>query len=154
LILNNAPFTKGAGNLTTANPPIFGAIASFNLTGHSTVQGSPMTEVFSGGVDNLIFGQGDVPKQGCTTAGNTQDGCMYRFNITTGAIPIAITNDATQHGSPSGTVIDNVSTAAQASSIYFSNGATTGASLAAPTCTVGGTTPAFCAVKLTQATLQ
>ena len=154
LILNNAPFTKGAGNLTTANPPIFGAIASFNLTGHSTLPASPMTEVFSNGVDNLIFGQADVPKQGCGTAGTAQDGCMYRFNITSGTIPAAIDNNATQHGSPSGAVIDNVSTAAQASSVYFANGATTGASTTAPTCTVAGTTPAYCAVKLTQSALQ
>jgi hypothetical protein len=156
LNLYSTTFTKGAGNLTTANPPIFGAVnGPLNLAGHSTTPATPMTEVFSSGVDNLIFGEGNVPKNGCSTVStNVTDGCLYRFNITSGTIPASITNDATQHGSPSGVVIDNVSTAAQASSLYFSNGTTTGNSVNAPTCTVGASTPAFCAVKLTQAALQ
>jgi len=156
LNLYSTTFTKGAGNLTVANPPIFGAVnGPLNLAGHSTTQASPMTEVVSNGVDNLIFGEGNVPKNGCSSVStNVTDGCMYRFNITSGTIPASITNDATAHGSPSGAVVDNVSTAAQASSIYFSNSATTGNSLNAPTCLVAGTTPAYCAVKLTQSSIQ
>jgi hypothetical protein len=57
-----------------------------------------------------------------------------------------VSNTADVAGGTSAMVVDNDSTAGQASSIYFGTLATS--------TTICGTTSAYCAVKLTQAALQ
>jgi hypothetical protein len=59
---------------------------------------------------------------------------------------ITATNVTDAAGGTSATIVDNDSTAGQASSIYFGTLATS--------ITICGTTAAYCAVKLTQAGLQ
>ena len=67
--------------------------------------------------------------------------------VAQGAAPTAVaTNTADAAGGTSGMIVDNDSTAGQASSIYFGTLATSS--------TICGTTAAYCAVKLTQAGLQ
>ncbi len=67
--------------------------------------------------------------------------------VASGAAPTAVaTNTADAAGGTSGMIVDNDSTAGQASSIYFGTLATS--------TTICGTTAAYCAVKLTQAGLQ
>ncbi len=67
--------------------------------------------------------------------------------VASGAAPTAVaTNTADAVGGTSGMIVDNDSTAGQASSIYFGTLATS--------TTVCGTTAAYCAVKLTQSGLQ
>jgi hypothetical protein len=67
--------------------------------------------------------------------------------VASGAAPISVaTNTADASGGTSGMIVDNDSTAGQASSIYFGTLSTS--------TTICGTTAAYCAVKLTQAALQ
>ena len=111
--------------------------ASVSLSANAGEQCSPITEL-NNGVDRLFLGLltsaqvefFDVSTNSTPTLGGT------------GAVaPVA------ESGGTSGIIIDNVSTATQASSIYFS---TLGAS---PNCMVAGINQ-HCAVKLTQAGLQ
>lgn len=109
---------------------------------------SPMTEIFNPPTlkDWLFVGVGT----GCTITGGGVGGCVASFDITSG-FPTA---PATQQARPatsgtSGIVVDNVSTKAQASSIYFT---TQGNGFPASPCG-DGVTGTGCAVKLTQSGL-
>lgn len=103
---------------------------------------SPMTEIFNtpSGRDRLF-----VSVQNGCIADLAFDGCVLSFDITSG-FPLSAAHVLPEAGGTSGIVIDNVSTAAQASSLYFTtlNSATCG----------DGVSGNPCAVKLTQSALQ
>jgi len=111
--------------------------ASVSLSANAGEQCSPMTEI-NNGVDRIFLGLltsaqvefFDISTNATPTLGGTG-----------GVLPVS------EAGGTSGIIIDNVSGAAQASSIYFS---TLGAS---SNCAVAGVNQR-CAVKLTQAGLQ
>jgi hypothetical protein len=101
-----------------------------------------------------IFNNGSLPNKDwlfvsvtnhCAGAGGGIAGCIMSFDITAG-MPAASSHAVTERGGTSGMVVDNVSTAAQASSIYFTNqlNGACGNGIA-----TGG-----CAIKLTQSGLQ
>ena len=104
---------------------------------------SPLTEFYNAsvGVDYLFEGVNANPTE------------LYAFalpnplEVAQGVAPTALaTNTTDVAGGTSGIIVDNDSTDAQASSIYFGTLATS--------TTICGTTAAYCAVKLTQAALQ
>ena len=137
------------------------------LTVISGEECSPVTEIVNGSTEWLFFSAGNnggFPSGAgaCPTA--TPNGCLMSLNLTAlGSTwpPTAVTaaypapagptdpTTGTTKSSTSGIVIDNVSAAAQASSLYFSY--TNGAVAAAP---CNGTNSGGCAVKLTQSGLQ
>ena len=142
------------------------------LTGLATADGigcSPVTEFDNpngGGTgverDWIFFSFGNNansvrPMVGpCTTA---NVGCLVSINVTGSPSwpPVSVGSTASlpahNAGSASGIVVDNVSTSAQASSIYFSLAAnSTGAGPGVPSCNT--TAGVGCAVKLTQSGLQ
>jgi hypothetical protein len=109
-------------------------------------QCSPFTEIYNVSTDYLFFGEG--------LSGGGGFGRLYGWTLGDAS---STTEAATEiNGSPltyptatggtSGIVIDNISTEAQASSIYFTTLATS-----TTTC---GSTSAYCAIKLTQSALQ
>ena len=105
-------------------------------------QCSPLTEIFNSPTNrDWLFVS--VPNA-CTGSGGGNAGCIMSFDITSG-FPSASAHATAEASGTSGIVVDNVSTAAQASSIYFTN-------LNNATCGdgIGG---GGCAVKLTQAGL-
>jgi hypothetical protein len=106
--------------------------SSFNT--HPTAsECSPLTEFLNGATDRLFLG---------LIGGNK----LNAYNITATSPPApALIASAAEQGGTSGIIIDNVSTSAQASSIYF-------APLANQTCGAGGN--GRCATKLTQSGLQ
>ncbi|MGA9542997.1 MAG: hypothetical protein WBQ85_05490 [Candidatus Sulfotelmatobacter sp.] len=104
---------------------------------------SPLTEFYnaSAGVDYLFVGVNASPTELYTIA------LPNPLEIGLGVAPAALaTNTADVAGGTSGIIVDDDSTDAQASSIYFGTLATS--------TTICGTTAAYCAVKLTQAALQ
>ncbi len=104
---------------------------------------SPLTEFYnaSAGVDYLFVGVNANPTELYTIA------LPNPLEIAQGVAPAALaTNTADVAGGTSGIIVDNDSTDAQASSIYFGTLATS--------TTICGNTAAYCAVKLTQAALQ
>ena len=104
-----------------------------SLSGNPNEECSPLTE-FQNGVDRLFLSM-------------TQLSVVEAFNISTGTAPFTSGGPVTEPGGTSGIVVDNVSSANQASSIYFSTLSTS------PRCRVGGVNR-FCAVKLTQGALR
>jgi hypothetical protein len=143
------PFTKNAGNLSTANPPRMNTAGSNpknqNIPGNPGIGCTPLTEFKNGATDRLFFSQSALSANKCIS------GCMMMYDITTpnttvGNAPIAT---AVENLGTSGIIVDNASASAQAASVYFSNQGT-----ASCTTGVGVTTPAFCAIKLTQSALQ
>ncbi len=104
-----------------------------SLSGNNGEQCSPLTE-FKNGVDRLFLGLRTLH-------------VVEAFDISTSTTPSTAAGPLTEAGGTSGIIVDNVSAANQASSIYFS---TIGAS---PNCRVGGVNQR-CAVKLTQGALQ
>lgn len=104
---------------------------------------SPLSEIFNSSTskDWLFLSVAN----NCAGSGGGNGGCIMSFDITSG-FPSASSQARAETSGTSGIVIDNVSTAAQASSIYFTN-------LNNATCGdgVGG---GGCAVKLTQSGLQ
>lgn len=142
------------------------------LTGLSTGDGeacSPITEFDNpnGGGTGMeqdwiflsIGGQASAVSPIVGECTSTQDGCLISVNVlgATTWPPANVGNTASvpgnASGASSGIVVDNISTAAQASSIYFSmtaNSVLTGPGL--PTCNT--TAGVGCAVKLTQSGLQ
>ncbi|MGA8231035.1 MAG: hypothetical protein WB795_06105 [Candidatus Acidiferrales bacterium] len=149
-----------------------GSDGSFlNVSGVDAAECSPVTEVYNAGIDYMFFSVqtgGNPPN--CTTLGNgaagsnPSGGCVMSIIVSDGSstefptpMPSAINSALGEPGGGSGIIIDNVSAAAQASSIYFSPlliGATSNGN-----CTVaaGTRTKAAvddgCAVKATQAGL-
>jgi len=104
---------------------------------------SPLTEFYNAsvGVDYLFVGVNANPTELYTFA------LPNPLEIAQGDAPTALaTNTTDVAGGTSGIIVDNDSTDAQASSIYFGTLATTN--------TICGTTAAYCAVKLTQAALE
>ncbi len=140
------PFTIPSGTLSTSNPPRMNGSASRNLFAALTNGCSPLMEFMNGATDRLFFSQPAVPSNKCTGAA-TAGGCMFMYDITTitgGNIPSSPAASATENTSTSGIIIDNTSAGTQASSIYFTNQGT-------GTCTIApASTPAYCAIKLTQ----
>ncbi len=145
-------FTAAAGGLSVANPPVMAASSSFNIPGNTAVPCSPITEFLNGTTDRLFFSQSNVQK--CAGLNSVNDGCVWSYSVSGNSL-VAGPN-VIEHGT-SGIIIDNATTDAQASSIYFTNTSTTGSydpATNSPKCTYGATnTPAYCAVKLTQANL-
>jgi hypothetical protein len=138
--------STGVMNLTTSN--------SLNLTSNTTAgQCSPLTEIYNpnqgSGIDWLFVG---VPAS-CAFGGSST-GCIMALQIgagTTETFPTSATT-AAENGGTSGIIVDNVSTQAGASSIYFTTLTAPGA---------GGCTPSepssdntTCVVKRTQNGLQ
>ena len=111
-----------------------GAGGPLQIGNTSPSECSPTTEFFNSNTtahtDTLFLGI----TTDCITGG--AGGCIDDFNIT-GAMPTGVLNGVAETGGTSGIVIDNVSTSAHASSVYFT--------------TLGATKNA---VKLTQAGLQ
>jgi hypothetical protein len=124
--------------LATATAFTFNATIPAATTGAGcTVTGATAT----GGPDYLFMGVVANPTE------------LYSFLlpnallVASGAVPITLaTNTADIAGGTSGIIVDNDSTAGQASSIYFGTLATS--------TTICGTTTAYCAVKVTQSGLQ
>jgi hypothetical protein len=111
-----------------------GAGGPLQIGNTSPSECSPTTEFFNSNTtahtDTLFLGI----TTDCVTGG--AGGCIDDYNIT-GAMPTAALNGVGETGGTSGIVVDNVSTSAQASSVYFS--------------TLGAT---HSAIKLTQSGLQ
>lgn len=103
---------------------------------------SPITEIFNPPTlkDWLFVSVGN----GCQVAGAGTAGCVMSFDVTS-TFPAAANQGRAAANGTSGIVVDNVSTSAQASSIYFSTQGT-------QSCTSDGIT-AGCAVKMTQSGL-
>jgi hypothetical protein len=116
---------------------------TFNATISSATTGCTVTgATASGGPDYMFVSAAQNPAE------------LYSFLLPSGVLSggldgapiIAETNTADIAGGTSAIVVDNDSTAGQASSIYFGTLATS--------TTICGTTAAYCAVKLTQAALE
>jgi hypothetical protein len=146
-----ALYTMGFSNaasptpLSTTNPPRMGAGAHQNIPGNPGIGCSPLTEFKNGATDRVFFSQSSVPSKKCTSA-TPVDGCMFMYTVTAAGPSVSPVATAVENTGTSGIIVDNTSASAQASSIYFTNEATT-------TCTVGAGTPAYCAIKLTQSLL-
>jgi hypothetical protein len=131
------PTSGTSGALTGA--PVAQGTSVINDTSHG--QCSPFTEFYNttSSVDYLFFGEG--------LSGSFGD--LYGFTLSTTGGQSAISGSPISYpsatGGTSGPVIDNVSSEAQASSIYFT---TLGTST-----TLCGSSSAYCAVKLTQSGL-
>ncbi len=103
---------------------------------------SPMTEIFNPPtLKDWLFVS---VENGCVATGGGSGGCVMSFDITSG-FPSAATQGRSETGGTSGIVVDNVSTSAQASSIYFT-------SQGIQSCSDGVSTSG-CAVKMTQSGL-
>jgi hypothetical protein len=112
---------------------------------------SPVTEILNGGTDWIFF---SVQSSGSPTACFGL-GCVMSVSVPTASpftFPPSVSAALPESGGTSGIVIDNVSTAGQASSIYFSILSNSGPPHA--TCNgPGGTNNVGCAVKATQSGL-
>jgi len=132
---------NSSGTMNSTNDGHVLAITSSVDTGfgNTPTTCSPGTENDNGTTDLIFF---SVHSGG--TATNCADhGCVMSFDITS-SFPAAAANSAQENSGTSGIIIDNISSAGQASSFYF----TTRSDEA---CTTGGS--GGCAVKLTQANL-
>ncbi len=120
----------------TATQFTFDATIPTATTGSCGVSGATAT----GGPDYLFVGVNENPS------------AVYTFLlpssllVASGDAPSGVTNTTDAAGGTSAIIVDNDSTAGQASSIYFGTLATS--------TTICGTNAAYCAVKLTQAGLQ
>ena len=101
---------------------------------------SAVTEFYNAtAAADYIFVSVEGAYQGCT-----QDtGCVFGFNVTSGAVPTGPTGGAAEAGGTSAIVIDNKGTASGASQIYFTTLSNTG------TCATSGGT-GLCAVQTSQ----
>ncbi|MFL6301266.1 MAG: hypothetical protein ACJ71N_11750 [Terriglobales bacterium] len=145
-------FTKAAGNLSVANPPVVNTAASSqsknNIPGNPGIGCSPYTELLNG-TDRVFFSQSSVPAGKCGS-GSPAGGCLFSYSIAGGPSPLGSTPELS---GTSAIVVDNVANTTsfpQASSIYFGNQATSaGCATGTGVTAVNG----FCAIKLTQANL-
>lgn len=134
--------TSGSNGLMSGTPTHFSS-SYISATSHAVC--SPITEIYNNGTstptDYLFFGEG--------LSGTGGFGDLYGFTIS-GATATKISGSPitypTAQAGTSGITVDNVSSDAQASSIYFTT--------QAKSTSVCGSTSAFCAVKLTQSALQ
>jgi len=101
---------------------------------------SAVTEFYnSTAAADYIFLSVEGAYQGCT-----QDtGCVFGFNVTSGAVPTAPTAGSVEAGGTSAIVIDNAGAATGASQIYFTTLSNTG------TCATSGGT-GLCAIQTSQ----
>ena len=140
--------------------------ASFQVGDPSGGTCSPITEFFNtaASTDWIFFSVGTEVSSAVIPAGSScaaGDACIMSIDLTTltawppasGTVTSAAIVPTNASGGTSGIVVDNYSSSAQASSIYFSLGTnSTGAGPGLPSC---DTTPGMgCAVKLTQSGLQ
>ena len=140
----------GTMDTTVDATPTLQVVSSLNA-----VDCGPLTEFFNANApaasqDQLFFGvAGDSTSATCIAAGV---GCVMSVNITTVPAALTIGSSIPEIMGPSGIIVDNNSTSAQASSLYFSN---QGNSTAALKCgpASGGTVGVGCAVKVTQSGL-
>jgi len=128
-----ATVTVNSGNVMTPGTPTTNLVVSST----AAVQTSPIIEIFTNASKDLLFyGYGLAGSVGEVVSENVTTG-----SIAAGATPYAVP-DAT--GGTSGMVMDNVSTGAQASSIYFSTLApmlvTKSVNIASVTVPLAGTT--------------
>ncbi len=140
------PNATGTMNTTVDPTPTLEVVSSLNA-----VDCGPLTEFFNTNAaaasqDQLFFGvAGDSVSATCITAGV---GCVMSVNITSNPGTLTIGSSIPEIMGASGIIVDNNSTSAQASSLYFSN---QGNSTTAVKC--GATTGVGCAIKVTQAGL-
>ena len=132
---------NSSGTMNSANDGHALAITSVVDTGFGgkPTTCSPGTENDNGTTDLIFF---SVHTGGVAT-NCLDEGCVMSYDITSG-FPTAAANSAQENSGTSGIIIDNISSAGQASSFYFTTGAD-------QTCSTGGS--GGCAVKLTQASL-
>ena len=105
----------GAGHVMVAGP----AANSFSVTGSTPVEFSPLTEFLNGSTDQLyVSGLLDLSPNfilyNLTDFGNLFPNVLFPINSSN-----AVGGTTTEGSGTSGIVVDNVSTDAQASSIYF-----------------------------------
>jgi hypothetical protein len=137
---------------------------SLNVSNLASAECSPVTEVYNAGVDYIFFSvQTGGNGQNCTTLGgsgvadsNPSAGCVMSVIVADGSstqfptpMPTAINSSLGEPGGSSGIILDNVSAAAQASSIYFSPLSYVTSGTANGNCPTG----VGCAVKATQSGL-
>ena len=138
ITFTNSPSTGTMNSTSTAGP----SLGTSNGAGNPQ-ECSPLTEIYNTTTDKdwLFLGvYTDCP-------GTSHLGCVESFDITSGP-PSSISSQSYESDGSSGIVVDDVSSEAQASSLYFS---TLGD---APCGTPGNDTDAACAVKLTQSGLK
>jgi hypothetical protein len=140
-----APFGNPVGTMKTTVDAATLAVAT------ASAECSPLTELFN---PNAPMASQDQIFFGVQTAGSGSNcaagGCVMSINVTGAPATLAIAHSVAEVGGPSGIIVDNVSTAVQASSLYFSNQGNS--TLAAP-CGSALTTGVGCAVKVTQSGL-
>ena len=140
------PNKTGTMDTTVDASPTLEVVSSLNA-----VDCGPLTEFFNANApaasqDQLFFGvAGDSVSPTCVTAGV---GCVMSVNITSTPGTLAIASSIPEIMGASGIIVDNNSTSAQTSSLYFSN---QGNSTTALKC--GTTTGVGCAIKVTQSGL-
>ncbi len=127
-----ATATVNAGNVMTPGT----SPTTATVTGAAGAQASPVTEMFTGTTDRLFYGFGsasgtsEVVSENVTTPGSLSAGA------TPYTVPSAI-------GGASAIIVDNLSTRAQAASIYFATRGQVASSTAHTVNVVGITVPAF-----------
>jgi hypothetical protein len=115
-ILYRIPFQSSTTMATTVDTSSNGSIA---VSKQLNAPCSPLTEIFNSNTvahpDTLFVQLGD----NCDIAGN---GCVHSYNLSGAAIASAnsVTESSVTAGPSSSITVDNISTAAQASSIYIS----------------------------------
>jgi hypothetical protein len=144
------PNATGTMNTTVDATPTLQVVSTVGA-----VDCGPLTEFFNANAaaasqDQLFFGvAGDSTSAICIAAGV---GCVMSVNITNTPVALIIGSSIPEIMGASGIIVDNNSTSAQASSLYFSNqGNSTNALKCGPT--TGGTVGVGCAVKVTQSGL-
>jgi hypothetical protein len=135
----------------TMNTTVDATVTLEVVSSVGAVDCGPLTEFFNANAaaasqDQLFFSvAGDSTSAICIAAGV---GCVMSVNITNIPAALTIGSSIPEIMGASGIIVDNNSTSAQASSLYFSN---QGNSTAALKCNT--TTGVGCAIKLTQAGL-
>lgn len=114
-ILYRIPFSGSTTMATTADTGAGGSIA---VSKQLSAPCSPLTEIFNPNLvahpDNLFVQLGNH----CDVSGN---GCVNGYNLSNAAVTFdgGVTETSTVPGTSGAITVDNISTAAQASSIYF-----------------------------------
>ena len=150
-------YVCGKANNATLDPTLFRI--GFNAAGIMNSAADPTTLRLARAAGQCspiteFFNTGSIPNKDWlfvavnTRCGNTPvlpGGCVMSYDITNG-MPTALTAAVAERNGTSGIIVDNVSPAAQASNIYFTN---EGTGACGDGIATGG-----CAVKLTQSGLQ
>lgn len=104
---------------------------------------SDVTEVFNGTTDLIFAG---ISADGPSVTGCTGGECVYNLDITSGTTPLSIGYGLTSTNGSSGIIIDNTSSDAGASNVYFST-------LGNQSCATSGGSAGGCAIQASQSTL-